>query len=276
MEKSVPASRPPVIPPPSYPPQAKENPSRPPVSRPAPDIRNFQKNKPVNPHPARPQNPPPEWPPPEYFPEYEPEPDPFFQEPDYPPAPQLPSAPETLDRIRHDMGNCRRCKLCQGRTHIVFGEGNPRARLLFVGEGPGADEDRSGRPFVGAAGQLLTRIITAMKLSREQVYICNIVKCRPPGNRNPEPDEIRTCLPFLERQLAAIRPEFVCTLGSIATRTLMDSPANVSSLRGRLHNWRGILLMPTFHPAFLLRNPARKREVWEDMKRLMAAMGIQE
>ncbi|BBO81756.1 hypothetical protein DSCO28_23220 [Desulfosarcina ovata subsp. sediminis] len=180
--------------------------------------------------------------------------------------------PETLDAIRADLGECTRCPLSRGRSHIVFGEGDPRARLVFVGEGPGFEEDRCGHPFVGPAGQLLTKIIAAMKLSRETVYIANIVKCRPPGNRNPEPDEIRCCLPFLKRQLAAIGPQAICTLGGVAAQTLLESKTPISRLRGRFHEFMGIPLMPTFHPAFLLRNPNKKREVWEDVQKIMKTL----
>lgn len=185
-----------------------------------------------------------------------------------------PKASETLEEIRTDLGECTRCGLCRGRTHIVFGEGNAGARLMFVGEGPGLEEDRSGRPFVGAAGQLLTRIIQAMKLTRDAVYIANIIKCRPPNNRNPEPEEVETCIPFLHRQIASIRPEFICALGSVAARALLCTETPISKLRGRFHSYRGIQVMPTFHPAFLLRNPERKRDVWNDMQQVMGAMGI--
>ncbi len=176
---------------------------------------------------------------------------------------------ESLDDIRRDLGDCRRCKLCEGRTHIVFGEGDAAAKLVFVGEGPGSDEDRQGRPFVGRAGKLLTDIIRAMGLQRESVYICNIIKCRPPRNRNPETDEIRACVPFLERQLDAIRPRFICALGTFAAQTLLETTTPISRLRGRFHEYRGIRLMPTFHPAYLLRNPEKKRAVWEDVQQLM-------
>ena len=189
-------------------------------------------------------------------------------------SPAAAPARESLMDIREDVGDCTRCKLSSGRTHIVFGDGDPGARLVFVGEGPGAEEDRQGVPFVGAAGNLLTNIIGAMKLSRETVYICNIVKCRPPGNRTPESDEIATCIPFLKRQLEAIQPEIICTLGAVATHSLLDVTTPISRLRGRFHDWQGIPVMPTFHPAFLLRNPERKREVWEDMKQVMRRMGI--
>lgn len=182
--------------------------------------------------------------------------------------------PETLARIREDMGDCKRCQLCEKRNHIVFGEGNPNARLVFVGEGPGYREDVTGRPFVGDAGQLLDRIIGAIKLKREDVYICNVVKCRPPGNRAPETDEIATCLPFLKRQLAVIQPEMICALGGVAAQTLLGTNTPISRLRGRIHAYGEIPLIATFHPSYLLRNPEAKRPVWEDMKMLMKAMGI--
>lgn len=181
----------------------------------------------------------------------------------------MPAVPESLADIRTDLGECTRCPLCRSRTHLVFGEGDPRAQLIFVGEGPGFEEDQSGRPFVGAAGQLLTKIITAMQLSREKVYIGNIVKCRPPDNRDPQPDEIRQCLPFLKRQLTAIQPRVICALGSVAARTLLDTQMPISRLRGRFHDFMGIVVMPTFHPAYLLRNPDKKREVWEDVQQIM-------
>ncbi len=181
---------------------------------------------------------------------------------------------KTLTDIRADLGDCRRCKLCESRNSIVFGQGAENARLVFVGEGPGAAEDRQGQPFVGAAGQLLTKIIQAIKMTREDVYICNIIKCRPPGNRNPQPDEIAACVPFLKRQLQVIAPDYICALGSFAAKTLLDTETPVSRLRGRLHDYMGIQLLPTYHPAYLLRNPERKRDVWEDMKLLMRSMGI--
>lgn len=176
---------------------------------------------------------------------------------------------ETLADIRAHLGDCRRCKLCRSRTNIVFGAGNPQARLMFIGEGPGQEEDRAGEPFVGAAGQLLNRIIDAIKLRRSDVYIANVVKCRPPGNRLPEAEEIATCSAFLRRQINAIRPLFICTLGSCAAQTLLNTSEPVSRLRGRFLDYQGIRVLPTFHPAYLLRNPEKKREVWEDMKRLM-------
>jgi DNA polymerase len=174
-----------------------------------------------------------------------------------------------LEDIRADLGDCRRCQLCRTRTHIVFGVGNPQARLMLVGEGPGQEEDRAGEPFVGAAGQLLNRIIEAIRLNRQDVYIANVVKCRPPGNRLPEPEEIATCCAFLRRQIRAIRPLFICALGSCAAQTLLNTPEAVSRLRGRFFDYEGIRVLPTFHPAYLLRNPEKKREVWEDMKLLM-------
>ncbi|UCD77150.1 MAG: uracil-DNA glycosylase [Desulfobacterales bacterium] len=176
---------------------------------------------------------------------------------------------ESLDDIRAELGDCQRCRLARGRKKIVFGDGKPGAKLVFVGEGPGFEEDQQGKPFVGAAGQLLTRIIEAIKLTRDQVYICNIIKCRPPGNRNPEPDEIRTCFPFLERQIAAIQPDFICALGTFAAQTLLQTTTSISRLRGRFHEYKGIKVLPTYHPAYLLRNPDKKRDVWEDMKMLI-------
>jgi len=176
---------------------------------------------------------------------------------------------ETLESIHADLGDCQRCKLAQGRNRIVFGDGNPKAKLMFIGEGPGVEEDRQGKPFVGAAGQLLTRIIDAIKLSRDQVYISNIIKCRPPGNRNPKPDEIQTCFPFLARQIAAIQPDFIIALGTFAAQTLLGTVTPISRLRGRFYEYQGIKVVPTYHPAYLLRNPDKKRDVWEDMKMLM-------
>lgn len=180
------------------------------------------------------------------------------------------AATETLEDIRRDLGDCKRCGLCQGRHNIVFGVGNPKAKLVFVGEGPGHDEDMQGIPFVGAAGQLLTKIIEAMKLTREDVYICNVVKCRPPGNRNPAPEEIVACMPFLERQIAAINPMFICGLGGVAVQTLLNTDRGISRLRGQWTTWNGIRFMPTFHPSYLLRSPEKKREVWADMQQIMA------
>ncbi len=182
--------------------------------------------------------------------------------------------PESLAEIRKDLGDCHRCRLSQHRRNIVFGTGNPRASLVFIGEGPGYDEDIQGEPFVGAAGQLLTKIIQAIQRTRERVYISNIVKCRPPNNRNPKTDEIQTCYPFLHRQIQAIHPKFICALGTIAAQSLLQTEQPISALRGKFHNYRGIKVLPTYHPAYLLRNPEKKRAVWEDMKELMTAMGI--
>ena len=178
----------------------------------------------------------------------------------------------TLQDIRQELGDCHRCPLCQKRTHIVFGEGNPQARLAFVGEAPGADEDMKGRPFVGKAGQLLTKIIQAMGLTRQDVYICNILKCRPPGNRNPKPDEITTCEPFLVKQLQVIQPKVICALGTFAAHTLLKTEVPITVLRGRFHTYQGIHLMPTYHPAYLLRNPGAKKQVWEDMQMIMKTL----
>jgi DNA polymerase len=177
-----------------------------------------------------------------------------------------------LAMVREELGDCTRCKLSGGRRNIVFGVGNPDAALVFVGEAPGADEDRTGEPFVGAAGQLLTKMIEAMGLDRKDVYICNIIKCRPPGNRNPEPDEIAACEPFLKSQLAGIRPRMIVCLGKFAAQTLLRSDAPISRLRGQWTAYEGIPLMPTFHPAFLLRNPAAKREVWADLQLVMGEL----
>jgi uracil-DNA glycosylase len=174
-----------------------------------------------------------------------------------------------LETARMELGDCCRCALSRIRHRIVFGEGNPDADLVFVGEAPGADEDEQGRPFVGSAGQLLTKIIAAMELRREDVYICNILKCRPPGNRNPLPDEISACEPFLIRQLEAIRPKVICALGSFAAHTLLKTEAPISALRGHFHRYQGIPLMPTYHPAYLLRNPGAKKQVWEDVREIM-------
>jgi DNA polymerase len=171
-------------------------------------------------------------------------------------------------RDQADIGDdCRRCKLhTLGRKQIVFGVGNPHADLMFVGEAPGADEDQQGIPFVGRAGQLLTKIIEAIGLTRDDVYIANVIKCRPPQNRNPEPDEVDTCEPFLFRQIDVIKPKVIIALGKFGAQTLLRTDAPISRLRGQVHDFRGAKLIPTFHPAYLLRNPSSKREVWEDMK----------
>ena len=179
---------------------------------------------------------------------------------------------EGLRLVREELGDCTRCKLCQGRTNLVFGVGNPDAHLVFVGEGPGADEDLQGEPFVGKAGQLLNKMIEAMSYARHDVYICNVVKCRPPGNRNPEPDEIAACEPFLKQQLAAIGPRMIVTLGKFAAQCLLRDDSPISRLRGNFRTYEGIQLMPTFHPAYLLRDPTKKKEAWEDLKAVMAAL----
>lgn len=174
--------------------------------------------------------------------------------------------PSTLDEIRREMGECKRCRLHEGRKHLVFGEGDPAARLVFVGEAPGGEEDRQGRPFVGQAGELLTRIIEAIDLRRQEVYITNVIKCRPPDNRAPKPEEIQACLPFLKKQLAIIRPRIICCLGTIAAQALLETEERISILRGQFYPYGDAFLIPTYHPAFLLRNPQFKRAVWEDMK----------
>jgi DNA polymerase len=177
---------------------------------------------------------------------------------------------KSLEELRAAIGDCERCKLCSGRTHLVFGVGNPKAKLMFVGEGPGRDEDLQGEPFVGRAGQLLTDIITkGMGLKREDVYIANVVKCRPPENRNPEPDEVAACEPFLKKQIDLIRPKIIVGLGKFAVQTLLQSKVPITKVRGNWHSYHGIKLMPTFHPAYLLRNPADKKLVWEDIKKVI-------
>lgn len=176
---------------------------------------------------------------------------------------------ESLEDIRLDIGDCRRCPLCKERKTIVFGEGNPKAALMFIGEGPGADEDAQGRPFVGRAGRLLDKMIAAMKLRREDVYIANIVKCRPPGNRAPKPLEADTCIQFLDRQIRAIKPKFICALGTIAAQNLLKTDKPISVMRGKFHDRDGAKLMPTYHPAYLLRNPEAKKMVWEDLQMIM-------
>ena len=192
------------------------------------------------------------------------------------PPEQGPSSVKTLEELRDFIGDCKRCKLWRGRTHLVFGEGNPQARLVFVGEGPGKDEDMEGRPFVGEAGKLLTRIIeNGMGLEREDVYICNVVKCRPPKNRVPERDEIEACLPFLRRQLEIINPEVICALGLTATRSLMDRPFVMNRERGNWVSYKDVPMMPTYHPAYLLRNLSAKRLVWEDVQKIMTLMGLE-
>jgi uracil-DNA glycosylase len=182
---------------------------------------------------------------------------------------------DTLLKIRADIGDCTRCKLHKGRNKIVFGDGNPKAELVFIGEGPGADEDMQGLPFVGRAGKLLTQMIEAMGLQRKDVYICNVVKCRPPENRAPEPDEVATCSPYLLRQIDVIQPKVIVCLGAVAAKTLLETTKGISQFRGQWLQWRGRKLMATYHPAYLLRNPNAKGEVWKDLQKVMAELGLQ-
>jgi uracil-DNA glycosylase len=199
-------------------------------------------------------------------------------------GPMIESGPATgasnadqLVAIREDIGDCTRCKLCRlGRKQIVFGVGNPHADLMFVGEAPGRDEDIQGIPFVGRAGQKLTQIIEAIGLKRDDVYIANVIKCRPPDNRNPEPDEVDMCEQFLFRQVDVIKPKVIVALGTFAARSLLKTEAPISRLRGRIYDYRGAKLVPTFHPAFLLRNPACRRDVWEDMKKVRSLLNGEE
>ena len=201
-----------------------------------------------------------------------------------PPQRPIPAAPQptqangalkTLEQIRAELGDCKRCKLCQKRKNIVFGVGNPKAELVFVGEGPGENEDLQGEPFVGAAGELLTRMIeNGMGLKRSDVYICNVVKCRPPGNRNPEPDEIAQCEPFLHAQIDSIRPKVIVALGKFAAQTLLRETTAITRLRGNWRTYRGIKLMPTFHPSYLLRSPDEKRKAWADLQLVMKELGL--
>ncbi len=196
-------------------------------------------------------------------------------------APSLFDAPvkivkdQTLEDVRADLGDCTRCKLCERRTHIVFGDGNPRAELVFVGEGPGHDEDIQGLPFVGRAGRLLTDMITAMGLERRDVYICNVIKCRPPENRLPEKDEVAACSPFLFRQLEVIRPKVIVALGASAVKTLLGDGFAITKVRGQWFDFRGFQLLPTYHPAYLLRNPAAKPDSWKDLQKVMAVLGLE-
>ncbi len=180
----------------------------------------------------------------------------------------------TLEEVRKELGDCKRCKLHRTRRTIVFGEGNKKATLMLVGEGPGYDEDVQGRPFVGKAGQLLTKILQSINLPREEVYIANIIKCRPPQNRNPEPDEIQSCHPFLMKQIGVIQPKVICALGTFSAQTLLQTDTKITALRGKLFDLEGIKVIPTYHPAFLLRNPDKKREVWEDMKKIAELLGL--
>jgi DNA polymerase len=179
-----------------------------------------------------------------------------------------------LEAVRTELGECTRCKLHKTRTNIVFGVGSPEARMMFVGEAPGEDEDLQGYPFVGKAGQLLTKMIEAMGLGREDVYICNTVKCRPPNNRNPEPDELLACEPFLKGQLGAVKPEVIVTLGKFAAQALLREQTPITRLRGQWREYEGIPVMPTFHPAYLLRSPAEKGKVWDDLKQVMKRLRL--
>lgn len=194
-----------------------------------------------------------------------------------PPDAQVVSAAprRALDEIRRELGDCKRCGLCERRKNIVFGTGNPRAQLVFVGEGPGAEEDLRGLPFVGPAGQLLTKMIEAMGLTRDDVYICNVVKCRPPENRDPEPPEISACEPFLKSQLASIAPKVVVALGRVAAQALLADTTPITRMRGTWRVYEGVALMPTFHPAYLLRNPNEKRVAWEDLQKVMAKLALE-
>ena len=183
--------------------------------------------------------------------------------------------PMSLEAIREEIGDCTRCKLHRGRKNIVFGEGDPKAVIVFVGEGPGFEEDQQGRPFVGEAGQLLTDIIEkGMKIKRAEVYICNIVKCRPPGNRNPEPDEVETCIGFVKKQIRSINPKVIVTLGNVPTQNLLNTKQGITKIRGTWQTYEGIPVMPTFHPAYLLRSPGEKGKVWADIKMVMERLGF--
>ena len=184
------------------------------------------------------------------------------------------SAADRLQELAASVHDCRKCRLHQGRTHVVFGTGNPNADLVFIGEAPGYDEDVQGEPFVGRAGQLLTRIIEAMGLRREHVYILNIIKCRPPENRNPLPDELAACRPILEAQLACLQPRVICALGTFAAQALLQTEERITRLRGRLHQMGNIQVMPTYHPAYLLRNPQAKRAVWDDVQQIQRLLGL--
>ena len=191
-----------------------------------------------------------------------------------PPQASAPGGEDGLKELREELGDCRRCPLSKGRKNLVFGAGDPAAQVVFVGEAPGRDEDLRGEPFVGRAGELLTKIITAMGLSRDKVYICNVIKCRPPGNRDPQPLEIEKCRPFLERQLEILGPRVICALGSFAARTLLGTEERISLLRGRVWDYKGTPLIPTYHPSYLLRNPQAKRDVWADIQKVMEILGL--
>ena len=182
----------------------------------------------------------------------------------------------TLNEVQEELGDCQRCKLARGRTNLVFGEGSPQARLMFVGEAPGEEEDLQGRPFVGPAGQLLNNLLSKLGLSREEVYIANVVKSRPPGNRTPEADEVAACLPFLVKQIGSIRPQVIVTLGRVATQSLLDTKAPLTKLRGNWQKFQGIRVMPTFHPSYLLRFPKERHKTWEDMQQVMEYLAVHE
>ena len=188
---------------------------------------------------------------------------------------ELPHSEETMEDWARIALVCTQCKLAGTRTQVVYGVGNPNAGLMFIGEAPGRDEDLQGEPFVGRAGQLLTDIIKAMKLTRDDVYITNVVKCRPPENRNPEPDELEACRPYIRRQIAMIKPRVIVTLGKFALQSLLERSYSITAARGQWLEYEGIKVMPTFHPAYLLRTPAAKKEVWQDMKKVMAELGIE-
>lgn len=202
------------------------------------------------------------------------------------PRPEEPSPPPvrpavsperlTLAEIREELGDCRRCKLAKGRTHIVFGEGAPQARLMFIGEGPGREEDLQGRPFVGSAGQVLNNMLGKLGIRREDVYIANLVKCRPPGNRDPEPDEIAACLPFLLKQMDSIQPLVIVTLGRPATQNLLKTEERITKIRGNWQKYKNIKVMPTFHPSYLDRFPRERIKTWEDMQQVMEYLATQE
>jgi uracil-DNA glycosylase family 4 len=191
-------------------------------------------------------------------------------------AAPVPGPPLTLGEVREELGDCQRCKLARTRTHLVFGEGSPRAALMFIGEGPGEEEDLQGLPFVGAAGQLLNNLLSKLGLNREAVYIANVVKCRPPGNRVPEADETAACLPFLKKQIEAIRPRVIVTLGRVATQALLVTKAPLTRVRGRWQRYGKIPVMPTFHPSYLLRSPQERRKTWEDMQQVMELLAAHE
>lgn len=181
---------------------------------------------------------------------------------------------KNLNEIHQEIGDCKRCKLSKGRTHIVLGEGSESAKLVFVGEAPGESEDLEGKPFIGRSGQLLEKMINAMGLKRSEVFICNVVKCRPPENRNPENDEVGSCAPYLLAQLSVLKPKVIVALGKFASQTLLQTNTEISELRGRFHDFRGVKLMPTFHPAYLLRSPSSKKDAWEDLKIVAKELGL--